>query len=126
MEQATLYVTHVLAKRAGSGERGATLRHRHANMVTNGVVAVAAMHMAMLAARNSRTPAPAATFSSKYVGFALAVALLAVTISGARGQAIGAAALHNPSNTPFGNYANLTSAVRASPSRITPAELSLV
>ena len=68
-------------------------------MVTNGVVAVAVMRMAMLAARNSRTPAPATTFSSKYVSFAPAVALLAVTISGARGQAIGAAALYNPNNT---------------------------
>jgi hypothetical protein len=96
------------------------------NMVTNGVVAVAAMHMAVIAARSSRTPAPATPFSSKYVSVALAVALLAVTISGARGQAIGTAALNNPSNLPYGNYADLTDAVRASPGRITPAELALL
>jgi len=58
------------------------------SMVTNGVVAMAAIHMAMQAARTSRAHAPATTFSNKYVSFALAAALLAITISGARGEGI--------------------------------------
>ena len=112
------------ARRLGRTRRNTAMQAY--NMVSNGVVAVAVMHMAVIAARNSRTPAPATPFSSKYVSVALAVALLAVTISGARGQAIGTAALNNPSNLPYGNYADLTDAVRASPGRITPAELALL
>jgi hypothetical protein len=54
-------------------------------MVTNRGVAVAVLHMAMLAVQNSRTHAPATAFSNKYASFALAVALLAVAISEARG-----------------------------------------
>ena len=47
------------------------------------------MHMAVQAARASRAHAPTTTISNKYIGFALAVALLAVSISGARGEAYG-------------------------------------
>ena len=59
------------------------------SMVTNGAVAMAAIHMAIQAARTSRAHAHATAFSNEYVSFALAAALLAVTISGARGEAFG-------------------------------------
>ena len=59
------------------------------SMVTNGMVALAAMHMAVQAARASRAHAQTTTVSNKYIGLALAVALLAVSISGARGEAYG-------------------------------------
>ena len=45
--------------------------------------------MAVQAARASRAHAPTTAISNKYISFALAVALLAVSISGASGEAYG-------------------------------------
>ena len=71
------------------GRMRSSMAAQASSMVTNGMVALAAMHMAVQAARASRAHAPTTTISIKYIGLALAVALLAVSISGARGEAYG-------------------------------------